>query len=216
MNSEKKVSYSTTNSYSVMNVFSYNTKNIWFSFHGMGYLSRYFLKYFKHLNPSENYIIAPQAPSKYYQGKNFEYVGASWLTKENTAEETDNVLNYIDAVSQSEMIKNHENKLIVFGFSQGVSIALRWVASRKVNCNCIIIHSGGIPKELSADDFSFLNDNTKVFLVYGTQDEYLTYERMNSELKMAETLFGKRLKILSFDGNHSVNKELLLKISQLM
>jgi predicted esterase len=213
MQTEKKVSYTALNTYSTLNEFTYKTKNTWFSFHGMGYLSRYFLKYFEALNPDENYIVAPQAPSKYYQGKNFNYVGASWLTKENTTEETKNVLSYIDAVSQNETIQKNEDKLIVFGFSQGVSVALRWVASRKVNCKTIVIHSGGIPKELTAEDFSFLNKNTKVYVIYGAKDEYLTEERMYSELTMAQNLFGERLQVIPFDGNHSVNKEIIFKIS---
>jgi predicted esterase len=212
MQSEKKVSYTASNSYSTLNEFTYKTKNIWFSFHGMGYLSRYFLKYFDELNPDENYIVAPQAPSKYYQGKKFNYVGASWLTKENTAAETKNVLNYIDAVSESENILENEDKLIVFGFSQGVSVALRWVASRKVNCKTIVIHSGGIPKELTAEDLSFLDKNTKVYVIYGTKDEYLTEERMYSELIKAKNLFGERLHVISFEGNHSVNSALISNI----
>lgn len=213
MQNEKKVSYTASNTYSTLNEFTYKTKNIWFCFHGMGYLSRYFLKYFDHLNTDENFIVVPQAPSKYYQGKKFNYVGASWLTKENTAEETKNVLNYIDAVSLNENILENKNKLILFGFSQGVSVALRWLASRKVNCKAIVIHSGGIPRELTVEDLSFLDKNTKVYLIYGAKDEYLTEERMNSELKMATTLFGERLEVISFDGNHSVNKELIFNIS---
>jgi predicted esterase len=215
MQSEKKVSYTTSNSYSTLNEFTYKTKNIWFSFHGMGYLSRYFLKYFEEANPDENYIVAPQAPSKYYQGKNFNYVGASWLTKENTAAETQNVLSYIDAISQTESIQENEDKLIVFGFSQGVSVALRWVASRKVKCKTIVIHSGGIPKELTAKDLSFLDRNTKVYVIYGTKDEYLTEERMYSELTLAQNLFGARLHVISFEGNHSVNSALISKIASL-
>ena len=59
---EKEISYTTTNSYSTLNHYSNLTKNVWFVCHGMHYLSRYFLKYFKDLNKEENYIIAPQAP----------------------------------------------------------------------------------------------------------------------------------------------------------
>lgn len=214
MQSEKKVSYEVSNTFSTKNSWTENTKNIWFAFHGMGYLSRYFLKYFDVLEPNENYIVAPQAPSKYYQGKQFNYVGASWLTKENTLEETKNVLNYIDAVSHHEKILENNDKLIVFGFSQGVSVALRWIASRKVNCKTIVLHSGGIPKELTTEDFTFLDLNTKVYLIYGTLDEYLTEERMNSELKLAQNLFGKRLHVISFEGKHSINIDIILNISK--
>ena len=51
MNSEEKeITYTTRNSYSTLNTLTERTKNVWFVFHGMGYLSRYFLRYFKHLN----------------------------------------------------------------------------------------------------------------------------------------------------------------------
>ncbi|WP_339610752.1 esterase, partial [uncultured Planktosalinus sp.] len=211
---EKEVLYKTTNTYSTINQKTENTKNIWISYHGLGYLSKFFINYFQHLNEKDNYIIAPQAPSKYYQGKSFKYVGASWLTKENTKKETQNLLNYLDEIYKNEQLQNSLNKLIVFGFSQGVSVALRWIAHHKINCKAILIHSGGIPKELTAADFSFLSENTKVYLIYGTQDEYINKERIKSEKLLAENLFGNRIKIIPFEGKHIVNTTLLTKISK--
>ena len=111
---EKEISYTITNSYSTLNTLTKATKNVWFVCHGMGYLSRYFLNYFQNLNPNENYIIAPQAQSKYYIPPKFQYVGASWLTKENTIKETENVMRYFDAVFEAEAIPKDKN-LIVFG-----------------------------------------------------------------------------------------------------
>ena len=144
MASEKSVIYLSSNTYSVLNNYTTKTKNVWIVFHGLGYLSKYFINYFSKINPEENFVIAPQAPSKYYQGKDFKHVGASWLTKENTIEETKNVLAYVDQVYKSE-IKVKPPNLIILGYSQGVSIATRWVAARKINCNHLILHSGGIP-----------------------------------------------------------------------
>lgn len=212
---EIEVSYTTTNTYTSLNTLSKTTENIWLAFHGLGYLSRYFINFFEGLNKQENYIIAPQAPSKYYQGKRFNYVGASWLTKENTILETQNVMNYTDAVAGKENVFNHLDKLIVFGFSQGVSVALRWVASRQVACKSIVIHSGGIPKELTSKDFSFLSENTPVYLIYGTEDEYLTKERIQSETEMATQLFGNRLQIIPFEGKHIVNTDLIKHIAKI-
>ncbi len=94
MTIEKQVSYTNTNTYHTLNKYTSKTKNVWLVFHGMGYLSRYFIQYFSQLDATENFIVAPQAPSKYYQGKNFKHVGASWLTRENTLLETENVLAY--------------------------------------------------------------------------------------------------------------------------
>jgi len=206
---EKQVTYASTNSYETLNTLNPKTKNIWIVLHGIGYLSRFFLKYFDALNPEENYIIAPQAPSKYYLKNQYKHVGASWLTKENTEQEKTNVLNYLDAVMVSENLPN-DKKLIVFGFSQGVSIATRWVASRKLECGHLVLYAGGIPKELTATDFDFFSTaKTKVTALVGDQDEYLTPEVMVGQTKRIEDLFHRRAESIIFEGEHEIKKELL-------
>lgn len=210
MNSnEKDITYHTTNTYSTLNNLSEKTQNVWFVCHGMGYLSRYFLKYFTDLDAEKNFFIAPQAQSKYYTPPKFKHVGASWLTKENTVKETANVLRYFDAIFAAETIPKETN-LIVLGYSQGVSVALRYIAKRHLNCAQIVMMSGGIPKEVVAKDFQFLKTDTKVSLIYGTSDEYLDEDRLVSEKNRAFELFGHcNLQIVPFEGGHMVNKTLL-------
>lgn len=205
---EKEISYQSTNSYSTLNNLTDTTKNVWFVCHGIGYLSRYFLKYFKDLNPEENYIIALQAQSKYYLGSKYRHVGASWLTKENTAKETENVMHYFDAVLEAEKLPKDIN-LIVLGYSQGVSVATRYVASRKLKCSQLLLLSGGIPAELTNADFKFLEGKTKVTLLYGDKDEYLTEPFMDNAIKGFYQLFGETAEINVFEGKHEVKKELL-------
>jgi len=170
------------------------------------------LKYFDELNPDKHYIIAPQAPSKYYIPPAFKHVGASWLTKENTLKDTENIMRYIDAVLHAEQIPK-DKKLIILGYSHGVSIATRYVVKRKLNCEQLVLMSGGIPKELVTDDFSFLNKNSKVSLIYGTHDEYLDFDRMTYEKNRAFELFGNRLTITAFEGKHEVKKEIIQSLT---
>lgn len=203
---EKEISYTNTNTYSTLNTLTASTKNVWFVCHGMGYLSRYFLRYFKGLNSNENYIIAPQAASKYYIQPGFKHVGASWLTKENTIKDTENVMRNFDAIFKAENLPNNIN-LIIFGYSQGVSVAMRYIAKRQLPCTQLVMHSGGIPKELEAEDFKFLN--AKVSLIYGEKDAYLNEERIASETKKAIELFGDHFNSIAFDGGHEVNVELI-------
>lgn len=213
MSIEKEVSYTAKNTYHTLNKLTEKTKNVWMVFHGMGYLSKYFINYFSELNAEENYIIAPQAPSKYYQDKAFKHVGASWLTRENTQTETENILNFVDAVFEKEKSVAFPN-LIVLGYSQGVSIATRWVAIRKIQCDKLILHSGGIPKELQVVDFEFLKSSSKVIYIYGNKDQYITEARKTEEQLKGSELFQSRLNIEVFDGIHEVSKEFLLKISK--
>ena len=210
MSSKKTISYSTENSYHTQGTLSESTETVWLVFHGMGYLSTYFIRYFASL-PSSHFVICPQAPSKYYQGANFKHLGASWLTREDTAAETINVLNYIDAVFKNE-ITNTPKKLIVLGYSQGVSIATRWLASCKIKCDHLILHSGGIPVELKQEDFKYLDTDTKVTYLYGDKDQYITEAKLQAEKEIAQSLFGDRLQLYPFEGVHEVKPQLIADI----
>ena len=206
---EKQVTYQTTNSYTTSNTLTTETKNVWMVFHGIGYLSRYFISYFKDLPAEENYIIALKAPSKYYLNNQYRRVRASWLTKENTRLETENVLAYIDQVYTQENIQDNLN-FIVFGYSQGVSIAARWVAKRRIKCNHLVLYAGGLPRELVPGDFDFLVANrTKITVLVGDKDEYMNAERLKHESGKTESLFQGRAKQIIFEGGHEVKKELL-------
>lgn len=208
-NTEKTVTYTTENTYLTQNELTSKTKNVWLVFHGIGYLSRYFVKYFNGLSAEENYIIVPQAPSKYYLKNEYKYVGASWLTKENTATEVKNVLNYIDAVLESENLPEDIN-LMLFGFSQGVSVATRWLASKKVNCKLVALYAGGIPNELTANDFMFVDhDFTEIKIIYGDEDEFLTPDRLKGEKIKVEKLFQSNAETITFDGGHEVKPEII-------
>ena len=210
---EKQVAYSTSNTYTTLNTFTEKTKNIWLVFHGMGYLSKYFAKYFMHLDAQENFIIIPQAPSKYYLGPKFKHVGSSWLTRENTVQETKNVLSYIDALWQHEKPQTFP-RFIVMGYSQGVSIATRWLAARKIQCDELILHSGGIPKELDKKDFEYLSRNCNITYIYGNKDQYITEAKKTEETLKGTKLFGERLTIEVFQGVHEVNTTFLKQIAE--
>lgn len=202
---QKEIFYTTKKPYSTLNTLTETTKNVWFVCHGMGYLSRYFIRYFKDLNAKENYIIASQAPSLYYQ-KDFKHVGANWLTKENTLLETDNIMYYFDAILAKENIPEDKN-LIILGYSQGVSVASRYVSRRQLQCSQLILHSGGIPKELNTEDFKFLK--AKVSLIYGTEDEYINKKRAEYEIKRANELFKNNVTVMPFKGKHVFNTKLI-------
>ncbi|KAA3621893.1 MAG: esterase, partial [Flavobacterium sp.] len=165
------------------------------------------------LNPETNYINAPQAPSKYDLKPDAKHVGASWLTREDTIAETKNILSYVDAVWEAENITN-SSSLIVLGYSQGVSIATRWIASRKIQCKQLVLHSGGIPKELKPENFIYMAASTKVLFMYGDQDPYISPSRLVEEAEKGAKLFGNKLDVRSFKGAHEVNIEFLQNILQ--
>ena len=208
MSMEKEVSFKTNKTYSTLNTIDKN-QNIWFACHGIGQLSHYFLNNFLNIPKEKNYIIAPQAPSKYYHSTQTKRVGACWLTKENTQIEQHNIFRYFDEILNQEkpVIPN-----IFMGFSQGVSVMLRYLVYKKLNVNDIVIMSGKIPEELKESDFNFLSKKTKVWLSYGLSDPLLNNKLIDIEINKSRQLFGKRLNIMAFDGKHEIDQELILNL----
>lgn len=208
MSMEKEVSFKTNKTYSTLNTIDKN-QNIWFACHGIGQLSHYFLNNFLNIPKEKNYIIAPQAPSKYYHSTQTKRVGACWLTKENTQIEQHNIFRYFDEILNQEkpVIPN-----IFMGFSQGVSVMLRYLVYKKLNVNDIVIMSGKIPEELKESDFNFLSKKTKVWLSYGLSDPLLNNKLLDVEINKSRQLFGKRLNIIAFDGKHEIDQELILNL----
>ncbi len=121
---------------------------------------------------------------------------------------------YVDKVFNTESPKIIHN-LIVFGYSQGVSIATRWVASRKIKFNHLILHSGGIPTELTPEDFSFLKNQVKVTYIYGNKDQYISEARKTKEQLKGNKLFGKHLSFEVFEGIHEVNTNFIKQVSEI-
>ncbi len=204
---EKEISYQTTNTYSTLNTLTSKTKNVWLVFHGIGYLSRYFIRLFEGFDKDENYFIAPQAPSKYYKGDDYRRVGSSWLTKENTKTDTGNVLNYIDAIVATEHIPNHV-RFIILGYSQGVSIASRWIARNQVPCTSLVLVSGGFPKELTKNDFTFLHSDTKITHILGEKDPYFEKAKVDAEkIRVKEIL--PQIEFRLHPGGHELDPNTL-------
>ncbi len=206
---EKEISYTINNTYSTLNKFTKNTKTVWFVFHGLGFLSRYFIQYFDSLNTEENYIIAPQAQAKHYLNGKYTHSGACWLTKENTTFEIENVMAYINQVYANENITKSIN-FKVLGFSQGVSIATRWVAKNNIKCDALYLYAGKIPREFTADDFK---DIPTIKLIVGNKDEYITDAIMAAEKAYTKALFSNRIEYFVFDGTHVMDKKIITSLS---
>ncbi len=210
----KTVSYTHSNSYEVLNPILPTTQNIWLCFHGLGYLSKFFKKYFKSLDPVTNAVIIPQAPAKFYLGTKFKHVGASWLTRVDTDQEMQNNLNYLDQVMSQEKVIG-DPRLVFMGYSQGVSIATRLLKHYAQPIQALIMHSGSIPAELTDEDGKLFQANCKRFIhIAGTKDEYLTEELIKREESKIELLFGTDCELHRPDIKHEVDAGLIATLSK--
>lgn len=202
---EKWLTYSAAHPYETLFERTPQTRNVWVVFHGIGFLSRYFLRYFTHLDPRENYVVAPQAPSLYYLDADYRNVGASWLTREHTREHMANLLNYLDALYRGESLDTAPN-LILMGYSQGVSVLSRWVAHKKIRCSRLLLYAGKVPLELTPADFSHLGPETSVEAFAGRSDPFLEAYRA-AEYARLETLFPGNFVLTEYEGGHELLRE---------
>lgn len=209
----KTVTYQSTNSYEIINPITENTQQIWVCFHGLGYLSAFFKKYFKAFNPETCSFIIPQAPSKFYIDKAFKYVGACWLTRVDTQMEMQNNLNYLNSIFIQEHLIG-DPRIVFMGYSQGVSIATRFMKQYPHPIKALVMHSGSIPKELTSEDGQQFKKNSKhIFHISGTLDEYVNDEVIKHENERIETLFGTVCEQYRPEIKHEVATDLLLEIS---
>lgn len=210
----KTVRYEHQNTYEVLNPIHENTAHIWICFHGLGYLASFFKRYFIGLNPHKHAVIVLQAPAKHYLGTDFKHVGACWLTRVDTAQEMDNNARYIDEVLNQENIYG-DPRLVLLGYSQGVSIATRFFAQYHFPIQALIMHSGSLPEEFDGLTANHFNRYGKRFIhIIGLKDEYLNDQNVVNEKNKIKMLFGTACEQYSPDVKHEVAVTLLEDIAK--
>ncbi|MCB0379825.1 MAG: dienelactone hydrolase family protein [Flavobacteriales bacterium] len=186
-------------------------KTIWFVLHGYGYLAEFFIKKFEPITNNETCVIAPEALSHFYLDGFYGKVGASWMTKHNREDEIVDYINYLQKLYDFVLSENNKNctKINVVGFSQGGATACRWFSAKKFTCTNFILWASVFPDDV---EFNLAQSETKLFLIYGTQDEFLTEERM-SRLKKQILESKVACKVITFDGKHGIPKDVLIEES---
>ncbi|MBO9699176.1 MAG: alpha/beta hydrolase [Sporocytophaga sp.] len=192
------------------------TKSIWIVCHGYGQLAPYFIDKFKILDDGKTLIVAPEALSRFYLEGFSGRVGATWMTKEEREKDIEDYVEYIEKL-YNEIIQgysSHQLKLNILGFSQGVATVCRWVVSKKKNFDKLILWAGIFPPDLNTDfQFSMETFQEKdIYIVYGDKDPLLKEDHLK-ELELLGSKF-KNLKVLTFNGKHEINQEVLIFLKQ--
>ena len=209
MMEEKYITYQHTTSYGVLNELTASTRRIWVVFHGYGQLSRYFLRKFEGLDPSENYIIAPQGISKTYLEGFSGRVGASWMTSEDRLTEIHNQKTYIDAVLDAHDIDWSDKRLVYFGFSQGVATMCRYAAHAKRSFDQMILWAGTFPPELERNDFDFCDQAFSVKYFTGSSDPFYQVGMKEAQVSKVRSVLGVEAEVIEFEGVHEVKAHLI-------
>jgi predicted esterase len=197
-----------------------NTKHIWFVLHGYGQLAEYFIRKFDVVQSPETFVIAPEGLSRFYlqdvttrnqTGDN--KVGATWMTKENRLTDIENYRNYLTGIYRKEVPANFTGKVTLLGFSQGAATVSRWAADNQIKFDRLILWAGIFPTDMDFDKVGNLLQHKEVLEVYGTNDHFLTDARLTEMTQLNQRL-GLKPKVISFEGQHELNGEVLKKISE--
>jgi predicted esterase len=177
--------------------------------HGYGQLAKNFIRKFDGIAGEDTLVIAPEALSKFYwQGFSGDPV-ASWMTREHRLDE---ILDYCRYLSQLYLeykkILPENVKIILFGFSQGCATQMRWVFQDQPTFDTLVLWAGMMPDDLDYLANVHLWMNRDVHFIYGTQDEFITPERMDHY----QTFFqNNQIPVVQrrFTGTHTVDRATL-------
>ncbi len=188
-----------------------NTKNIWFVVHGYGQLSQFFIKKFSQITDSQTFIIAPEAPARFYLDENYNRVGASWTTRELRDEEKADNNNFLNQVYDN-LLKDRDLSNIevnILGFSQGCATVCRWVGNGHVKCNRLLLWAGffsnGIKEVIEPEQLQ----NIETYYIYGDKDEYLVAYPEISEKFRKGMIEDINPKMICFEGKHTIDEPTL-------
>lgn len=194
-------------------VFSENSENkkaeeVVIALHGYAQLPSFFIRKFSEIASSQRAIYAPEGLSKFYWNGMSGRVVASWMTKEDRANEIADQKVYLNKILK-QIKENHPlAKITVLGFSQGSATASRWLATETTGVSRFIIWAGDIPEDSWSSD---LLKSIHIDLVLGNEDEYISQE-INAERARNYTKNGFHFTQTNYQGTHKIEVKTLKKL----
>jgi len=181
----------------------------WFCCHGYGQLAdRMIQKFDRRVEKGERVVCVEALNRFYWKGVGGSPV-ATWMTSRYRLDEIRDNSNYLSKVYKTEIASSKEN--ILFGFSQGGTTMWRWIHEKRPDYDVFINYAGWIPEDI---DLTVLQDymrGKKLIYVYGSKDEYVTEDRIVA-IKQVIEKSGLDIEIVNFDGNHSIDRDLVDKL----
>jgi predicted esterase len=213
--SETKLHHITTSRtarYFTLGELNDQTRDVWIVLHGYGQLAEYFIRNFKNIHHSRNFIVAPEALSRYYLNENTGRIGATWMTKEDRENEIQDYIQYLDNIVDSLNIPK-TCSIHVLGFSQGAATACRWTIETSTPIKTLICWAGFFPPDMKWNSPKYLSDQMKTYLLYGNQDQYVN-NAMRLQIENQVKSLQKKPNIITFEGRHEIVGATLVTLSK--
>ncbi|NND32796.1 MAG: phospholipase [Saprospiraceae bacterium] len=204
----KKIKIDKTAHYYTLGRYSETTKFIWLVCHGYGQTADRFISKFDVLDLEQHFVIAPEGLSRFYWNGVTGHVVASWMTRKDRLDEIDDHVRFLHATIEAYLNKNAN--FIFFGFSQGCATILRYLERFQPVSAHIILWAGSIPKDLDFAKVGHYLRESKIHMVYGEEDQFLTPEVLRTELQFIADQ-NIDLHRHTYPGTHRVDKKELKK-----
>ena len=192
------------------------TRRVWFVCHGYGQLAGYFIRHFGALAAADAglLVVAPEGLSRFYLRGNDGRVGASWMTRDDRQHEIDDQIGFLNQLTGNILARcPADARITALGFSQGTATVGRWLAQAPFRPAHLVLWAGGFPPDTDADAARRLLGGLPLTLVVGNRDEYLTPALVAQQQAHLRQLGGAPA-LLTFDGAHELNQEILAQLSQ--
>lgn len=191
---------------------SEQTLDLWVVCHGYGQLARFFLRHFAVLDDGATVVVAPEALSRFYLDGFSGRVGATWMTKEDRLSEIEDQSAYLNLLLQELLGQLPADvRVHVLGFSQGGATVCRWLATNQVPCQHLVLWAASFPEDITFDSGKMAFEGMQVDVVYGTQDEFITPEKLQHQQQIMKRLC-LAPQVHTFEGGHTIAPELLQKL----
>lgn len=201
------IAVSKTARYFTLGELNIATSEVWFVLHGYAQLASDFIEDFEVLNDGSRFIVAPEGLNRFYARGFGGKPAATWMTSEDREKEISDYVTYLDTLYASLNIPSRV-KVVVLGFSQGVTTASRFIHHTSHKIDEFILYSGEIGKELT-EPISLKIKAVKATYITGDKDPFITPEKHERVYALMHEL---NANIIEFEGGHEVKKEILLKL----
>jgi len=189
---------------------------IWFVLHGYGQLAGTFIRFFGDLANTGALIVAPEALNRFYlvsadsAPARDRPVGATWMTREDRESEVSDYVEYLDALHE-EIVGESRVPVNVIGFSQGAATATRWVLNGRCRIDRLVLWGGLMPPDVDLAGARIRLRDTRVTLVAGTRDQYISEDLITAEQARLQTANIKS-DTIRFDGGHVISRSVFPRL----
>ncbi|MBK8248407.1 MAG: hypothetical protein IPK85_13520 [Gemmatimonadetes bacterium] len=186
---------------------------VWLVIHGYGQLVAEFLPACDGLVGPTRAVVAPEALNRFYkvpeghQGSHGTVpVGTTWMTREHRRAEIADYVDYLDDVV--EATRRPGARLVVLGFSQGVTTVARWVAQGRTRVDRVVCWAGELPTDVDLVVTGDRWPRDGVDLVVGARDEFRAWIALDRQVERFAA-GGVTARITEFAGGHRLDRATL-------